>query len=331
MYPRPICREGSSNLFFYYVDPASGKRRKKSCGTSKKGKANDFIIEFINSLTKCSIINFKAYSAQYLVYETNPRRKRYSAEGKKYGLRYCEDLARLIKKYVYPEKFADFSMGEITRGDIIDLRDILISKNAGKHNTVNKVIKAVSSIFSEAHYRGDIKNNPATHISDIKYNAKERGFFFSEEILHLFSDPDKWPSRIAYQLFRFAAFTVRRASEILALEWEQIEGKYCNIDRAWKKSEKCSGDVKWGMSVEIPLAASVLLNLPEKGSFRYIFHDNTRRTGETWWRNNFRRSMAAFEIDIDGRNISPHSFRHSLNTNLLLAGSPELYVKKYLG
>ena len=92
-----------------------------------------------------------------------------------------------------------------------------------------------------------------------------------------------------------------------------------------------AGSPKWGVSVVIPLAPSVLDNLPEKKTSNYIFNIKGLHLGETWWRKNFIKAMENLKINYKERNLTPHSFRQSLNTNLLVAGCSELYVKKYLG
>ncbi len=331
MYPKPISRNESANLFFYYNDPATGKRRKKSCNTSKKGEAHKFIKDFMDSLTRNSTTTFRNYSLQYLDYKTNPRRIRYTADGKNYGERYCQDLKGLIENYVYKYRIADIPLGEITRGDILDLRATMQKEFPENPRTINKAIKALASILSEAYFRGDIKTNPALKIGEIKYKTAERGTFTVKEIKMFYENPDKWSSKMAYSTFMFAAFTGRRASEITALEWEQIDGKFCNIDRAWKVVEKRAGNVKWDGNVKIPLAEILIAILPEKTGCKYVFNNNAKRIAKTWWLNNFRKSMEVFDINYQDRNLTPHSFRHSLNTNLLLAGVYDLYVKKYMG
>ncbi len=285
----------------------------------------------MDSLTPCSGLTFKEYAQRCCNYETNPRAQRLLLGKRHYGKKHCEDMKSKMEKYIFPDPLSNKELCDITRGDVIDLQQRLARKYPDIVPTINKTIKHFASIFSEALLRGDVKYNPATRLTSIYYQAKERDFLSSQEINELFTDSGKWPSMLTYQVFMFAAFTGRRASEILALEWEQIEGKYCTIDRAWKKAEKKAGDPKWGISVKIPLSERLLASLPEKGSCRYVFNDKGRRLGETWWRKNFIKSMDMFGIEYKTRNITAHSFRHSLNTNLLLSGCSELLVKKYLG
>ena len=171
-YPTPYRITGRKMLYFNYGDPFTGERKLKSC---KK--------LFMNSLTIHSRKTFENYSLKYLDYETNPRRQRLVAEGKLYSKRHVEGLILSITKYVYTDKFSQKKIGEINWGDIIDLLTRLLKNNPQKINTVNKVIKSVASIFSEAEYRGDLVRNPATRIGEVKYKIKERGFFLLSKYL----------------------------------------------------------------------------------------------------------------------------------------------------
>lgn len=326
MYPEPYKKKSFKNFYFVYNDPATGKRRQMSTGTDRVTAAKKFIREFMDALTRSSGMTFREYSAPYLEYDTNPRAIRYRMAGKCYGMSHCANLKSMFTRMVYPDRFSRMMMADITRGDIIDLQSRLLRDRSPA--TVNKCVSFVSSIFSEAFYRGDIKNNPATMLSKVRTEKRERGIFGKEEIRRMFASPDLWDSPLAYHVFMFAAYTGRRAGEILALQWEQLEDGICHIDRAWHRVERDIGTPKWNIAVEFPLPSGLVL--PERtGDF--VFLRNGRRIYETWWADSFRRSMEKMGIDFRGRNLTPHSFRHTLNTLLLLAGVNELFVKKYIG
>lgn len=331
-YPKPFRREGQSSLFFNYYDPLTGKRKLKSTGTSKVGESKEFIKEFIDRLTPAGSLTFREYASKFFTKETNPRYIRYRRMGKQYGMGHIKMCRSMMTKYVFPEPFADKPFAGITRGDILDLVALLMRKYPEHPSSINKVADYLSSIFSEAYYREDLKYNPAQRLGDIKYNTEQRGTFSPAEIRDMFSNPKKWSSIVSYRVFLFAAYTGRRCGEIFGLQWSQIKDGYCTIDQAYNKGEKEITDPKWGKCVTIPLCKTVLDNLPEKGESPYVFTaENGGPLYEAWWRRYFRKDMERLGIDRKARRLVPHSFRHSLNTNLLVAMIPELYVKKYIG
>lgn len=58
------------------------------------------------------------------------------------------------------------------------------------------------------------------------------------------------------------------------------------------------------------------------------------RRGATWWIKNFRSAMKKSGLpanDADGFRRTPHSLRHTLNTQLLVEGVSPVLVREYLG
>lgn len=332
-YPKPYRKAGRSSMYFVYTDPLTGRRKYASTGSPKVGESKEYIKEFMDKLTPAGQMTFRQYAEQFFSPETNPRYIRYRRMGKRYGKGHIKMCKSSMTKYVFPDKFADLSFSAITRGDVLDLMDRLMRKHSEHPAALNKVADFLSSIFSEAYYREDIKYNPAQMLGDIEYKTEQRGTFSPAEIQEMFSDPDRWSSLTAYRVFLFAAYTGRRCGEIFGLQWSQIHDGYCSIDRAYNRGEKDITDPKWGKCVTIPLCKTLLDRLPPRGESPYVFTaENGGPLYLAWWRRHFNRSMELLGFDRKGRNLVPHSFRHSLNTNLIIAlGGQELFVRKYIG
>jgi len=194
-----------------------------------------------------------------------------------------------------------------------------------KPRTINRTFAALSSVYSEALYRGELKYNPFPGIGNIKYKPKIKEILTPEELKSFFKR-EFFPSETAFKVFSLAAYTGLRMSELLALHWDQYSDGTLSIDRAWKTEHEL-GSPKWGKSRSYPLSELAISCLPEKTD-SLIFHRNGIRLGSTWWIKNFRAALSNAEIKKD---ISPHCLRHSLNSNLLLAGVSPFLIQHYLG
>lgn len=140
--------------------------------------------------------------------------------------------------------------------------------------------------------------------------------------------------------------TGTRAGEARAIKWEALNmdtGRVI-IDKAFK-SDKELGLPKWNKIREIVIPASLLSQLKKQKSITYydrpsdfIFSNADRKAvGITWIRKNLLKYLTKIDKDpensfkLSGRQITPHVYRHSLNTNLLAAEVSPLLVQTFLG
>lgn len=63
-----------------------------------------------------------------------------------------------------------------------------------------------------------------------------------------------------------------------------------------------------------------------------VFHNpDGSRKGTTWWNTQFRKAMRQAKIKAQERNLTGHSFRHSLNTLLRAKGYSDEKIRAALG
>jgi integrase len=60
-------------------------------------------------------------------------------------------------------------------------------------------------------------------------------------------------------------------------------------------------------------------------------YDTGERMGDTWWKKRFTAALKIQKIDRIGRRLSPHSFRHTLNTLLRAANKDSAKIRAALG
>jgi len=134
-----------------------------------------------------------------------------------------------------------------------------------------------------------------------------------------------------------------RRGEILALTWENVhlEEGFVHVLRAWKDLEEI-GAPKWDHVRSVPFllfSDRIIKRLEElkEQSIRIapndlVFcYDDGSRFDNTWWKKRFYRAMENAKIDRQERNLTPHSFRHNLNTLLRDRGKDSAKIREVLG
>jgi len=197
---------------------------------------------------------------------------------------------------------------------------------------------ALKIALREAYYREEIERDPTMGIGEIKYKETEVGVFTVEEVISLFRDvPGVWRDLSGYVAFILAAQVGLRRGEILALIWGQIdfECAFINVNRAMTDN----GLPKWDKIRGTPVPTQcreALLELRRQSEFvlpyQYVIcgKDGKPRS-EHWWRDRFKKAMKAAGIDRVGRVLRPHSFRHTLNTELRGVGVDPARLRESMG
>ena len=131
-----------------------------------------------------------------------------------------------------------------------------------------------------------------------------------------------------------------RKGEILALNWNQLDfRRMCiKVERAYKNETKV-GKPKWNKIRVTPIPGPVITPLMfMRGMQLEVYADDLvysyadkSRLGGTWWHKNFRKGLDNVGIDYRKRYITPHSFRHTLNSLLREQGYDAAKIRDSLG
>jgi integrase len=173
-------------------------------------------------------------------------------------------------------------------------------------------------------------------MSKPQYQEQVRGALSEAELLAMFTGD--WPSPQDRAICALAFWAGLRRSEIFALRWDEVdmEGKRLVISRAVKRFGRDKEEVGTtkGRKVRIvPLVeevAEALKPLPHSSALVIMRADGSAPNPRDW-RTTMERAFKRAGIDTKGRNVTPHSSRHSIASILLARGVPKEVIKAILG
>jgi integrase len=326
----------------WYYRLAGGKTFHTT-GQTARGKAEAYVVELLRSAEghiRQRHLSFRLYAEPFFVWDRCPHIRRLEEEGKGITRRHAKIQRIRPEKHVLPDPFSSKQLSKITRADVLELRSRMLEKSAPA--TVNKALGVVKVIFREALYREEINRDPTASVGRVKYHKEERGIFTVEELRRLFPDRGYGPWRDIRDCtcFYLAAVTGLRRGEILALRWQHIDfdRQAVAVCEAWKGGQEM-GPPKWDHLRVVPISSRTIHRLYRlrAESVRttledYVFgYDDGSHIGETWWRKRFCAAMERAEIDWQARRLSPHSFRHTINTIVRSSGHDPARIRAILG
>jgi len=283
---------------------------------------------------------FRQYAVHFFIWGECPHIRRVLEETGQFTQRHARIQRGRLEKYIFCDAIANKRLSEITRADIFDLRSRLLRHCSPA--TTNKAIDVVKVVLREAVIREELDRDPTELVRRVHYKKRERGIFTVEELKRLFPDYGYGPCKDArdYTCFFLAAVSGARRGELLVLRRRHINftDQYLNITEAWKGKDEI-GDTKSGRSRIVPLSSRIIekfdnlrlesLHL-QPDDFLFCYDDGSR-VGETWWRGRFKRALRRAHIEVGDRWLTPHSFRHTINTIVRDSGHDPAKIRAVLG
>jgi integrase len=325
---------------WYYKVPEG--KHYLSTGQSTRRAAEQFVIEVIHQ-ERGSVpqyCSFRRYAEPFFLWDRCPHIRRVLEETGRFTERHARIQRGRLKNHVFGDPFAAKRLSEITRADIFDLRSRLLKRCSPA--TANKVIDVVKVVLREAVIREELRRDPTELVRRVRHQKRERGVFTVEELRRLFPERGygPWKDACDYTCFFLAAVSGARRGELLVLRWRHLdfEGQYLKITEAWKGRDEIGG-TKSGRARIVPLSSRIFekfdtLRLEslhvQPDDFLFCYDDGSR-VGETWWHERFKRALRRAEIEPAGRWLTPHSFRHTVNTIVRDAGQDPAKIRAVLG
>ena len=209
---------------------------------------------------------------------------------------------------------ADRQVHRITTGMIEDQADAWVAEGTSE-KTVNRRLSTLSRMMTWAHQREWLTKRP--HIPKFKEKAGRLRWQTQEEEATMIRLLREQGRDDLADLVAVLADTGCRRSEILELDWENVDGTWI---RLW--------ETKGGISRSNPLTqrAHGIIEARRSEGHAGPFTEVSARDLEYQW-NKARKAMGL----EDDKGFTPHCLRHGCASRLVQAGVPLLTVKELLG
>jgi integrase len=226
----------------------------------------------------------------------------------------------------------------ITRMSVKQLTD---GRPMGSTRTFAGLVKFVRMAFLN-YQRGNRRwINPFQYIDKPVYNSKTRDALPEEEMLKLF-EPGVLERTIELAVCSAMFLSGLRRSEVFALKPEDLDWHTPKITvrRAWQnfnsKEKRVLGPPKGKKERQTPfdpiLQQAIRKLWNENGQHEFVFSWKDGKTpGPSWIRFNFDKWLKRAGIEMGGREIVPHSSRHTLASLLEEKGVSLRYIQELLG
>lgn len=323
---------------YWHMDithPITGARRRISTKTKDRHMALAMLeAEIRKTRGLAEDASFLDVLRLYQNPETNPRRTQYLQEGRSYGNRYARQVAaaaRNLERILMAKApvIIRKRIWQIAKIEIKTIRGIIVEELGATRNA-QMHFRVLRAIFSQASEDCLIQVSPFEGIRDIRIQESARPSYPEDMLASMIQHKDLWPDPLHWAFFTLLATTGMRRGEALVLTTGQIFDGTCTIDRALKDYDGEIGLPKWGLTRVIPLSAITLQTLEETEprDGRYFPYSND-------WVNHVFYSARTVGVFLFPGNrliqqMSAHTLRHSLHSNLLANGASSTLAAEYL-
>ncbi len=346
---RPFYLKMRGRFWYYRLTGESGlvetdEQRWLTTGCTDREAAERLVQKLLPAVPKLAkaahLKTFKQYAAPFFLWDKCPHIRRVREEKGHYTERHARVQRGRLVNHVLSDPFARKRLSAIKRADLFDLRSRLLTRCSPA--MANKVMDVVKIIIREAVIREELKHDPTDFVNRIHYKPRVRGIFTIDELKRLFPEEGSgpWNNARDYTCFFLASVTGARRGELMVLRWRHInfERRFIHIAEAWKGRD-IIGDTKSGRDRIVPLSYRMIEKLETLMEFSlhlklddFLFcYDDGKRVGETWWLKRFKAALKRAGIEPGDRWLTPHSFRHTINTIVRNSGHDPAKIRAVLG
>jgi integrase/recombinase XerD len=279
---------------------------------------------------------------------TSPRAGINAAENKPYSASTLKGYKKDFELHVKNDPICKLKMVEVEEEDALEfitrisVKKQKCGKPMGGTRTFVKIMKFVRMAFKafgqkRTNYRWI---NPFQYTKAPKYKSPKRAYLTEQEML-MFFNPGVLQDTMELCVCSALYLAGLRRGEVFALKPEDLDWATpkINLCRAWQNfdtADRVLGPLKEKRPREAPfdpiLQEAIKKLWKENGEHEFVF---SKKNGDTpkhvWLKKHFRLWIERAGINLNGRNITPHSSRHSLASLLENRGVSLRYIQEMLG
>lgn len=330
----------SGKVIFYYRTPDNPVQ--KSTGKSVKWQAREYVEERLAEKKQgVTQVSLEEYARDFFAWESSPWIRRQHAKGKSFSW----VMARLRKGHLKNHLLPKFGKRRLSDLNPVEIENWLVGLPLA-NGTKKDILYTLNIVLREVKREKLIAHNPIDEVEPLAPSYKARDVFTRVEFKKLFPKDDRekllkiWAGLKYASLFHTMATTEIRSGEARALQWQDVSWdlKGLLILRA----------VKADGSIGQPKAKEIRpVHLSDQGhKLLSEWHDSLPYTepedliyfGENGYNplnkhtplDRFRAALSPAEIEVQGRNLVPHSFQHTYVT-LMREVRPEKILREFTG
>jgi len=278
--------------------------------------------------------------------ETSPRTGINASKNRPYSPDSVDNYLSYFNIHIKDDPLCSLKMAEIDEDDAVSFVTRLSLKKLESGNpmsgsrTFAGVIIFMRMAFKSYQRKYNKWINPFQNIDPPSYKSIPRDALPEEEMLRLFY-PGVLKRTMELAVCAAIFLSGLRRSEVAALKPEDLDWHTPKITvrRAWQnfdKKDRVLGPPKSKKARQAPfdpvLQEAIKKLWAENGKGEYVFTlKNGKVIGPSWTNFNFKKWLKRAGIELNGREIVPHSSRHSLATLLENKGVPLRHIQELLG
>lgn len=300
-------------------------------------------------------ITVGAWLEKFTRIETSPRTGINAIKNRPYSIDTLDGYRCLFTCHIKDDPIAGLKMAEIEEEDILEYMTRLSLKKKiiggkkkketdiplGGTRTFAGVVSFIKTAFEVYQKKNRRWFNPFLSMEEIpRYKGGKRDALPEDEVLKLF-EPGVLNTTMELAVCAVMFLSGLRRAEVFALkpcdlDWDtpkiMVRHAWQCFDHVYKELGPPKGKKERKAPFDPVLQEAIRKLWRENGKHEYVFsRPDGSIPGSSWISLNFKKWLKRAGIVLRGRNIVPHSSRHSLASLLEKRGVPLRYIQELLG